>query len=226
MLPADLYYLKIGKADELQEKKERIIFRFFEILPGLCSWLTLIAVFIVAWQWPVVAAIFIIVFDVFWLIKTIYFSIHAFYSFKIVRKNLAKNWLLELKNLPKEKYNLNISDWREIYHLVILPMVNESYEIVSTTLKSLSNVNYPIDRLIVVLATEERAQEEVKETIIKIKDEFKNVFKHFLITVHPKDIEGEIAGKGANAAWAAREAKKNIIDLLNIPYENILVSNF
>ncbi|MCX8015845.1 MAG: glycosyltransferase family 2 protein [Patescibacteria group bacterium] len=226
MLSPELYYLKIGKADELSNRTEKTIFRFFEIFPGLLSWITLILVFIVAWRLPVVAAIFIIVFDVFWLIKTIYFSIHAFYSFKILRKNLAKNWLVELKNLPKENYQLNISDWREIYHLVILPMVSESYEIISSTLNALSNVNYPTDRLIVVLATEERVQEQIQETITKVKEQFGNVFKYFLITVHPKDIEGEIAGKGANATWAAREAKKNIIDPLHIPYENILVSNF
>jgi len=226
MLLAEQYYLKIGKADELKDPKEKRIFRFFEILPGLCSWLTIILMFIVSWRWPVVAAIFIIVFDTFWLMKTIYFTVHAFYSYKKVRAYLKKNWLSELKNLPVEKYHVPVNSWRDIYHLVILPMVNESYNVVSSTLKALSLVNYPLDRFIVVLATEERAQDQIQETLKKIKEEFASNFKHFLITVHPKDIEGEIAGKGANATWAAKEAKRLIIDPNNIPYKNILVSNF
>jgi len=226
MLPADRYYLKIGKADELINRKERIIFRCFEILPGLCSWLTLILIFVAAWQWPVGAAIFIIVFDTFWLIKTIYFSWHAFYSFKKSKAFLKKNWLLELKNLPKEKYQIAVNDWRDIYHLVILPMVDESYAVVSSTFKALSSVNYPLEQFIIVLATEERAQGKTQSLIKRINDEYGGNFKHFLVTVHPKNIEGEIAGKGANEAWAAREVKRLLIDPLNIPYENILISTF
>ncbi len=220
------YYLKVGKADELSDAKERRIFRFFEILPGLCSWLTLILIFIISWKLPVWAAIFIIVFDAYWLVKTIYFSWHAIYSFRVVKENLKKNWLTELKELSKEKYNISINDWRDIYHLVILPMVDEPFDVVSSTFEALSNVNYPLDKFIVVLATEERAQEKIQSTIKKIKEEYSGNFKHFLITVHPKDIEGEIAGKGANEAWAARQVKKEIIDSLEIPYENILVSTF
>jgi len=63
------YYLKVGKADELDNRKGASDFSFFEMLPGLCSWLTLILMVVVSWQWPVVAAIFIIVFDTYWLIK-------------------------------------------------------------------------------------------------------------------------------------------------------------
>jgi hypothetical protein len=45
------------------------------------------------------------------------------------------------------------------------------------------------------------------------------------VTIHPADIVGELAGKGANATWAARQAKKEIIDALAMPYEKIIVSN-
>jgi len=220
------YYLKVGKADELTNSKERRIFRFFEMLPGICSWLTLILMVVVSWQWPVAAAIFIIVFDTYWLIKTIYFSWHAAYSSKKTREYLKKNWLRELKNLPKEKYNVNVTDWRDIYHLVILPMVDEPYAVVASTFQALSSVNYPLDRFIVVLATEERAQDKIQTTIEKVQQEFGKNFKHFLITVHPKDIVGEIAGKGANETWAGRQAKALIIDQFQIPYDHILVSTF
>jgi len=81
----------------------------------------------------------------------------------------------------------------------------------SSTFEALSSANYPLDRFIVVLATEERAQDKIQSTIDKVKKEYGRNFKHFLITVHPKDIEGEIAGKGANETWAARQAKNSLL---------------
>jgi len=215
------YYLKVGKADELDNRKERRIFRFFEMLPGLCSWLTLILMVIVSWQWPVVAAIFIIVFDTYWLIKTTYFSWHAAYSFKKVREHLKKNWLTELKNLSKESYNININDWRDIYHLVIFPMVDESYAIVSSTFEALSSANYPLDRFIVVLATEERAQDKIQSTIDKVKKEYDGLEKLFIQQeAENKRVKKELGvlEKEKNEKQAKMDELKNLNKMLKGEY--------
>jgi len=50
-------------------------------------------------------------------------------------------------------------------------------------------------------------------------------FFRFLTTFHPFGLPEEAIGKGSNTAWALKEAKKEI-DKLNIPYEQIVVSNF
>ena len=57
-----------------------------------------------------------------------------------------------------------------------------------------------------------------------IKQEFAAVWS-FLVTVHPANIVGEMAGKGANGHWAGRRAQE-LIDSLGIPYEDVIVSNF
>ena len=46
--------------------------RFYEMIPALLSWGTIIAVVLASWRAPVAAAIFIILFDIYWLFKTIY----------------------------------------------------------------------------------------------------------------------------------------------------------
>jgi len=51
-------------------------------------------------------------------------------------------------------------------------------------------------------------------------------FFRFLITEHPRDIAGEIAGKGSNESWAGKQAQKLVIDPLKIPHENVIVSSF
>ena len=71
-----------------------------------------------------------------------------------------------------------------------------------------------------------RGGESALNTARLIEQEFGDKFFKFMITRHPADIPGEIAGKGSNDSWAIREAKDKIIDGLKIPYERIIVSVF
>ena len=59
----------------------------------------------------------------------------------------------------------------------------------------------------------------------KFQEQYSDKFFKFLTVVHPDNIPGEIAGKGSNVAYAGRDAKE-LIDTLNIPYENVLISSF
>ncbi len=210
-------YLKIGFSSDIKDSKDRRLFRLLEILPGALSWLTILGVIFLSWQRPVWIAIFIICFDIYWLLKTLFLSLHQQSSFKTMKKNLKIDWL---KKLESKK------NWRDIYHLVILPMYREDLEVIRSTFKALISSKYPLDKLIVVLAAEKRVGEQAREVAQAIEKEFGDKFFRFLITVHPKDIPGELAGKGSNETWAGRIAKKEIIDSLKIPYENIIVSSF
>lgn len=198
--------------------------RFFEILPAGLAWLTLLLLFFISWKLAAAAAIFIILFDTYWLLKTIYLSLHLRFTFGEMRKNSKIDWLKKLEELnPSAGSGLR---WQNIYHLVILPMYNEPYEVVKESFESLAKTNYPLDKMILVLATEERAGETGRETAAKIEKEFGNKFFKFLVTEHPANIPGEIPGKGSNESYAAEEVKKKLIDPLKINYENILVSVF
>jgi len=231
------------------------IYRFFETIPGLLAWTTIILMFILSWLAPTAVAIFIILFDIYWLFKTVYLSFHLRATFYKMRRNLNINWLNKLQ-FPGFKF-------QEIYHLVILPMYKEPYEIIRESFQALSKINYPKDKLIVVLSAEERARlhsgfggqagDDPMEILKKIKKEFSGIFFRFLTTTHPSNLPNEIPGKGSNQTWAAKEAKRLIIDPLintqmntdkntdkhgyicanqcshprkSVSYENILVSVF
>jgi cellulose synthase/poly-beta-1,6-N-acetylglucosamine synthase-like glycosyltransferase len=191
--------------------------RLSEIVPGALSWGTLFLVIFLSWQKPVWIAIFIILFDIYWLCKSIYLSFHLRATFNKMRKYLKIPW--------REKLRI-FADWQKIRHLVILPMVNESYEVIKETFESLKKANYPKEKILIVLALEERAGAQTEKTAEQIKKEFSRDFPYFLATRHPANLPGEIPGKGSNEAWAAKEAKKLLIDKLNIAYENIIVSVF
>lgn len=213
------YYLKIGKAGDLKNKRERIIYRALEILPGVLAWLTLLSVIFLSWLQPIWAAFFIIAFDIYWLLKTVYLSFYLRVSYRQMTKHLSIDWLAQIKLLRNKK-------WRNIHHLIILPVYKEPLSVIRTTLQAIIESDYPKDKMIVVLTAEEKAGLSAKKRIQKAKKEFGKDFLNFIITVHPEGIAGEMACKGANSTWGARQVKKNIIDPLKIPYSNIITSCF
>lgn len=206
---------RFGKADELSGL-DYYQYRFWEILPGACSWLTIIGGIISSLLFPFFTAIFIICFDVFWLLKTLYLSLHLKVNWKRIKDHFAADWS---KKLVHFKYH-------HIYHMIMLPFYKENESIIEKTLQSLADSEYNHKRFLVVLAAEERAGVCAINTANKMKKKFGRVFGHFLVTVHPDGIAGEMAGKGSNISWAAEKARVEILDRKRIPYANVLVSAF
>ena len=219
MLPKDKYYLHLSKASQLKSPKERFLYRAFEILPGLLAWITILGVIFFSWHKPIWVAFFIITFDVYWVLKTIYLSLHLRSSYFKMKRNLEINWFKKAKEVKKR-------NWQDIRHLIILPFVKEQEKVVDQCLEAIARSDYPKDKMIVVLASEERGGQSDQEIAQRVKEKYGHQFFKFLITTHPDGIRGEIAAKGANASWAAERAKKEIINPLKIPYKNIIVSCF
>jgi hypothetical protein len=229
-------YFKIGKATDLTGK-DRKLYRTFEILPGFLSWTTLLVLIIFSYFQPVWVAYFIIAFDVYWLLLVFYLGLHLLASYKKLKENLKIDWEEKCKNLTPSSRGSDTPllirrggggevSWEEIIHLVILPTYDESLEVVESCFNGLINDGYPANKMIVVLAIEERAGESARERARAIEKKYAHKFRNFLITVHPDNIAGELKGKGANQAWAARAVKEKIIDAENLDYDKILVSVF
>ncbi len=209
-------YLHVAFSRDLSDRKDRRIYRMLEILPGFMSWGTLFLLVLASWQKPAWAAIFVIAFDLYWLIKSIYLSTHLRANWKMMRKNMMMDWEERLKNF---KYD-------HLWHMVILPFYKEEYDVISDCLESLLKAKYKREKMIIVLASEERAGETARETTKMIFEKYGDKFAHFISTVHPKDIAGELAGKGSNISWAAEKARTEILDKNGIKYEDVIVSAF
>ncbi len=193
--------------------------RWYETIPGILTWATLVGMVVFSWALPVWVSIFIILFDTYWLLKTVFLSFHLRAAFTAMRANLKENWLAKLRSPAA-------AGWEDLYHLVILPMYNEPHDVVRESFESLIRANYPKEKLLVVLALEGRAGAAARETGDRIASEYGDSFGAFLVTVHPPDRAGEIPGKGSNEAWAGAEAKREIIDSRGISYTDVLVSVF
>lgn len=218
--------LKIGKADDLKNPGERRLYRLFEILPGGLAWLTIGGIFVASWRFPIEASFFIIIFDLYWLIKTLFLSVHLRAGYNEMRRRLGVNWETKLEKLEKFPLELDIRSWRDIRHLVVLPFYKESYAVVKEAAEAIRRSVYPLENIWMVLAMEERAGDEAKAVCERLLSEYGQYFGKMLVTRHPADIEGEIPGKGSNETWAVRQAKSNLVDGSGIPLERIIVSSF
>ncbi len=211
----DTKYFHVAHARDL-EGFDKILYRFLEMVPALLSWSTIIGVIVLSKYKPFIAAYLIIAFDVYWLFKTFYLSMHQRYNWKRLRHNMELDWKEKMRPLKYE----------HIYHMVLLPYYKEPKEIVEGAIQSIAKSDYDLSKFILVIAPEERAGKEACDIAVSLKEKYASVFGTIHISLHPKDLEGEIKGKGPNITYAARDAQKHVIDPQNIPYEDVIVSAF
>ena len=211
----DFQYLKVGRASDL-EGTDRVLYRLLEIFPGTLAWGTIIGTVVLSLYAPILAAYFIIAFDTYWLLKTIYLSIHLRHNWKRIRHNLSLDWSEMLGKLKHE----------HIWHMVILPYFNEDLGVVEQSIQALLNVKYDKSKMLIVLAGEEKGGEDARITGEYIKQKYGDKFGQFLVTIHPSGTPGEMPGKGSNIAYSAEEARKELLDRHHIPYRDVVVSAF
>jgi len=179
-------------------------------LPAAISWSIIFSFVFLIGIAPLWAAIALIVYLMYWFFRLLYMSLLLILAHHRMLSKKNTNWLNLCKKANTDKR------FEDIWHIVLYTIYKEPPGVIRDSLSSLKKVDYPSDRLIVVLAGEER-EEGVLEKLKGIQKEFIEYFKDILITIHPKDLPGEIASKGANATYAARYVKdylkKNKIDL-------------
>ncbi len=196
-------------------------YRFMEIAPAAVSWGTLILMVLFSWALPAWVAVFIILFDIYWFLKTVYFFFYLNSSYKKMRANMAIDWRHALETDQRTK-----EAWHDIYHLIVLPMYKEDYAVVRETFQRLVASRYPLDRFIVVLGLEARAGDEAQEVGKKIVNEFGKTFFACITATHPADLPGEKPGKSSNESWAAAAARREVIDPAHLDLTHIIASVF
>ncbi len=192
-------------------------YRFLEILPGFLVWITFIVAIGLSFIKPLWAIYFIIVFDLFWLIRVGYLVIHMLVSWRRFRKNIKINWFKRLK----EKY----PNYKEYLHIVFYPTAGEPFEVLDESFKSIKESNYDTARIMIVLAGEERDKENFLKYAELLKNKYKKYFFNIFITIHPAFVPGELQGKGANIHYAGKKTKE-YIDKIGYAYDKIIVSSF
>ena len=201
------------------------IYRFLEMMPAILVWGSLIGSIFLSYYKPLIAIYIIILFDLYWLIKAVYWLIYLFGSYRNYRRDTQIDWFSKLKQEdPISKDNVQ-SHWQDMHHLIFLPTYKESFEVLNTTFKGLVEGNYPTEKMMIAIGVEEWDKENGLRIANKIKEKYAHNFFKLWITVHPKNLPNEQRGKGSNNVFAAKNAQKEI-NKIGIPYERIIVSTF
>ncbi|HRF28888.1 MAG TPA: glycosyltransferase family 2 protein [Candidatus Saccharibacteria bacterium] len=237
--------------NEIPLKKRSPLYRFFEIVPGLLSWGSLLLLVVLSLFNPLLAGIYVLLVIITAIIKAIGIAIHTMTGSARIQKAQAIDWEARLSALeqPGKEYNnlknhhnqelgfsAHIDNLRrisaaessypkpsDIYNAVIIATYNEAYEILQPTIESVLKSHYDPQHLIVVIAYEERGGRDTEATAKRLKKEYGNAFRAFEIVKHPKGIPDEVRGKGANITYAA-EYLKSWLNKNHIEFRNVVVT--
>lgn len=191
-------------------------YRLYEIMPGGLVWLTLVLSLVLSYFHPLWMVYFIIVYDLYWLFRVVYYLPFVLISWLTYKCDLKKDWLAMAQALPR---------FNSVYHVVLLPTVKEDLIVLYDCLDSLLNSAYPKDKMIVVLGGEGRAKESFEAKAGSIQQKYGDKFFLLMTTLHPKDLPGEIIGKGSNVNWMGHKVLEKMQEL-HIPIDDVIVSSF
>ncbi len=88
-----------------QDEKEKRVQRILEVIPGILTWSTLIAMPLLAFIVPVWVAVFIILFDIYWIYRTIFISAYSVFAYRKLQRGKRIDWWARCQNAREpEKY--------------------------------------------------------------------------------------------------------------------------
>ena len=233
---------------EIPLVKERDwLYRVFEMVPGVLTWLTLALPVILSFLNPIFAAYFIVAYLLMWFFKTLFMNIRMAQGYRRLQQSTSIDWYQHAKELDNPddtfaRYEEGISPaWHyrnmirhrarfgdrarldDIVHAVIIAVYNETPEIVEPTIQSVATSNYSPDKMVVFFAVEERGGKEVHTNIQRLVKKYTKTFRHIEMVIHPKNIPNEVIGKGGNITYAGRRADQYFTKQ-NVPAKNVIVT--
>ncbi len=226
------------------EQDRHAHYRFFEILPGVLSWLLLLAPIILSFINITAAVIFILAYLLVYFVRSVGFSIDGLKGYRSMRQHLKEDWQAlvsdvearaiapedlpkrpkwHIRNIERLKTSTNTYKPSDLIHAVIIATVNESREVLEPTIRSIIDGKQDNKKVILVLAYEGRAGEEAEKRVLSLINEYKKYFLDAIAIKHPPNIPDEIIGKGSNITYAGRQLKA-YLEARKIDPKNVIVT--
>ena len=112
-----------------------------------------------------------------------------------------------------------------LYNAVILATYNEPFDILEPSIRSLIEVDYPLNQMMLVIAYEERGGAETEANATRLIEQYGDKFAYAVAIKHPDGRVGEHRGKGANITYAGRLFTAEI-ERRGIDPGNVIVTTF
>ncbi len=217
---------------EIPLGKRTKAYRFFEMVPAIVSYGAIILLVVLSLINPLLATIYLLAVIITTLVKAVGIAYHTTMGRNNLEKAQRVDWHNRLHQLEEParyaeqlknehshafQHRLHIANLEDIaahqdsypkpsqlYNAVIIAAYNESFDVLQPTLQSLVDTTFDKDHMIVVLTYEERGGEAIAATAKRIKELYGDTFKALHVIRHPKDVPGEVVGKGSNITHAGK----------------------
>lgn len=236
---------------ELPLKERSRQYRFFEMLPAILSYGMLILLVVLSLVSPLAAAVYLLFLIITVLVKAVGIAVHTIRGRHRLEQAQKVDWHARLQQLEdpvqsyehektahstkfgfeahKENLRLIAADSSsfpkpsELYNAVIIAAYNEAYEVINPTIQSVADTTFDNDKIVLVLAYEERGGADIEKTVLRLQKKYANTFKAFLVVKHPKDLPDEVVGKGGNITYAGHYLKQWVQDQ-QVPFKDVIIT--
>lgn len=237
---------------EIPQGKRNPFYRFLEIVPGAISYSAIILLFLLSWLDPVIGSIYLFALIAATLVKAIAVAYRTVQGYKVIKRAGRVDWSKRLSDLenPHSSYERLRDDHNssyhfaqhldnlkmmavmeheypkpsEIYHVVIMTAYDEGSEVLGPSIEAVKDTTFPNERIIFALAYEQRGGEAMDQTAHQLANQYKGVFKDFLLVKHPDNLPNEVVGKGPNLVYAGQAIAKYVHGH-KLPIENVIVTS-
>jgi hypothetical protein len=237
---------------EIPIGKRKPLYRVFEIFPAAMSYGALILLVLLAIFKPAWAAYYMLFITSVVFIRVVRMGSNLLMAYRQLQHNRKIDWHKWLHELDDAETNYAkrrgvgghksrlVRDHEEnlrliaaesahypraaeTYHGVIIAAFDEDYEIIAPTIESVLNSGADRDKVVLVLAYEERGGEPIARTAERLLAKYRDKCHEFLTVMHPKDLPDEVIGKGPNITYAGIKLAE-YFDLAKIPADHVIVT--
>lgn len=235
---------------EIPLGKRTPTYRFFEMLPALLTYTFIALPIVLSLINPLWAAIFIIGYIIMFFVKAIGIAYRTIQGYSYLERARKLDWRLRLNDLEDSAESLlrhqndtskpawmlrqHLENLEHIvthprsyvkpsqtYNAVIIPTYNEPREVLVPTLEALFASNYDMQRVILIIAYEERGPNA--KLAQELAERYQKKCYFAAAHMHPKNMPNEVVGKGGNATHAGFYLKQILQDHKINP-ETVLVT--
>jgi len=234
---------------EIPLGKRTKLYRFFEMLPALLSYGSVILLVVLSLVNPLLAAAYLLLFIFTTFVKSLGIALRTFQGYNSLNKAQRVKWHSRLAELARAQAGREVisqdKEWgfaqhqanlrtvrdqsgdypevNSLYSAVIIATYNESMAILEPTVKAVAASSYDSQKIILVIAYEERGGPGTEKTVKDLKRKYARHFFGFEVVKHPDKILHEVPGKGANLTYAGHYLEK-WLKKAAIPEKKVIVT--